>query len=137
MLTTSNVESIQTDIDEGFSSGAQTAIEERRCAERLRQEVAITLTPMGHECGIGCHAEDISAGGVFVHLPIELKLEVGRRVEVSVGETDSSRNTGRFEGETCFATVIRTEQRGPGAEHVVGAGLRFDHPLFVDPATLQ
>ncbi len=137
MLTSSNVEQTQPDIDEGFSSAAPTAIKERRSAERLRQEVAITVTPMGHEYGIGCLAEDISTGGVFVHLPIELKLEVGRRVEVTVGESDSSRNTGRFEGETCFATVIRTEQRGPSAGQAVGAGLRFDHPLFVDPATLQ
>jgi hypothetical protein len=134
MLTTSNVEQTQPKLNNDF---APSAVQERRSAERLRQDVAITLTPMGHEFGISCRAEDISTGGIFVNIPTELKLAVGGRVEVTVGETDSSRNTGKFEGETCFATVIRTEQRSPTTTQSIGAGLRFDHALFVDPATLQ
>jgi hypothetical protein len=34
-------------------------------------------------------------------------------------------------GETCYATVVRTEQFLESNKPMVGAGLRFDQPIYL------
>lgn len=113
------------------------AVQERRTARRLRQDVAIKLAPMGRTESMSCSAEDVSSGGLFVCVPHAANLAVGQRVEVTLGHA-SGPVTGPtcFDGEVCYATVIRTERRVKNAQPMLGAGLRFDHPLFVDPAAV-
>lgn len=132
MLTTTEINSTETTFT---PTPMPAAIQERRSARRLRQNVAITLAPMGRSEPLGCSAEDISSGGLFVCVPHKANLALGQRVEVTLGDANAP-VTGStcFAGEVCYATVIRTERRVKNSQPMLGAGLRFDHPLFVDPA---
>jgi hypothetical protein len=49
---------------------------------------------------------------------------------VSFSKAAESPGLANLAGETLYATVIRTELLTEGARQMVGAGLRFDHPLF-------
>lgn len=111
---------------------ADTAVVERRIAKRLRTKLAMSLTPLG---GVGVHdccAEDVSAGGLFVCLPADYALSVGQRVEVILQNAAASHLSPGFTGEVCYATVVRTQRLADRTEAVMGAGLRFDQPLFLD-----
>ncbi len=75
-------------------------------------------------------AEDLSACGVYLRVPADYGLTVGQRCEVNFASETGSQGASFPVGETCYATVVRTEHCRVGTDPMVGAGLRFDQPLF-------
>ena len=57
-----------------------------------------------------------------VQVPLALGLRVGQRCEIVLSND---------EGESHYATVVRTEPIAKAPNPIVGAGLRFDQPLFL------
>lgn len=93
----------------------------------------VRLSALGTSQAIPCRAENISEGGLFVILPAEARLRVGERCEVTFTGAPGLPDRVPFatlNGLTCYATVVRTVNRSVDAAPYVGAGLRFDHPLF-------
>ncbi len=109
---------------------AGAAIDERRTAKRLVRELSVNLTGMGCTEGHRCTADDISESGVYLRVPKGYDLVVGQRCEVSFGSVAASAELSCLTGATCYATVVRTRRDLGGARQVMGAGLRFDQPLF-------
>ena len=107
-----------------------TAVEERRASKRADRKVTLQLK------GMGCNethlytTKDICEGGLFLHVPMESGLAVGQRVEVVLEDETESPEPPSFAGETHYATVVRTELLAEAAKPTIGAGLRFDQPLF-------
>lgn len=76
-----------------------------------------------------CNVQDISEGGLFVCVPYSYGMNVGQRCEIRFSSTHSS--TACPTEETCYATVVRTEVIASDSGKRLGAGLRFDQPLFL------
>lgn len=85
---------------------------------------------MGRSAALQCQGDDISEAGMFIHAPSDAGLCVGQRCEVNF-DGDSSERLAGLVGGTWFATVVRTERSAGQAGDQVGAGLRFDQPLFL------
>ena len=68
---------------------------------------------------------------MFVRAPRDADFCVGQRCEVNFEDDASSQSLAGLVGGTWFATVVRTERSGDDATDHVGAGLRFDQPLFL------
>lgn len=107
-------------------------VDERRSCRRSRRDVTMNLRTMGRSDVHCCSARDISEGGLYVCVPVEYGLTVGRRVEVAFADDGESPS---FAGESYYATVVRTTRLADAAEDLIGAGLRFDRPLFFDLVT--
>lgn len=75
--------------------------------------------------------EDLSEDGLFLHVPVSYGLTVGQRYEVVLGDEPGLGEPSPLCGERRYATVVRTEPVHQGAARLVGAGLRFDQPLFL------
>jgi hypothetical protein len=108
--------------------------DEKRQSARLSARPAVRVSALGTSHPIPCRAENVSEGGLFVVLPDDAVLRVGERCEVTF-TTEAGGATGKaipsLSGLTCYATVVRTSNR-PGERPLHGgAGLRFDHPLFL------
>jgi len=97
-------------------------MDERRAAPRVRKRVTAQVIGVGAAGAFRCSTDDISENGLYVQLPLSTGLRVGQRCEVVL--TDDAR-------EGHFATVVRTEPISKGPTPLVGAGLRFDQPLFL------
>lgn len=115
---------------DGVLFDAAAAVEERRTAHRLCSKVSIRLTAIGCCEGHPCLVQDISEDGLYVLVPQEHGLVVGMRLEVIFADDAESPAPAALAGETCYATVVRTVTLLSDAPHMVGAGLRFDQPLF-------
>jgi len=113
---------------EGFGD---TAVDERRTSARVRRGFPIKVTSLGHNLAHPCHAEDLSEGGLFVRVPTESGLTVGQRCELTFDDKAGAPDLPNLGGETCYATVVRTKLLKDGAKPVIGAGLRFDQPLYL------
>ncbi len=131
MLTTSERKP-STTLFGGLSARGATAIgEDRREANRESQSVRITLSARGWSESQNCSTQDLSESGLYVRLPAMCGLSVGQRCEVGfVGNVDPA-TPSCVAGETRYATVVRTDAIAPAADRQIGAGLRFDQPLFL------
>lgn len=109
----------------------KTAVEERRASKRADRKVTLQLKGMGCTETHLYTTKDICEGGLFLHVPVENGLAVGQRVEVVLGDETESPRPLSFAGETHYATVVRTELLAEAAKPTIGAGLRFDQPLFL------
>ncbi len=98
---------------------------------RASRKLSVTLTAMGCSDGTCCTADDICEGGLYLRVPAVYGLTVGQRCAVNFGEQPESSGVSFLEGQTCYATVVRTEHGADGPEQMLGAGLRFDQPLFL------
>lgn len=128
MSTTSNHQEIKT----SSFAGLETAtVDDRRIAARFASKLGVTLTAMGSAKAHPCRAEDLSEGGLFVHLPAELGLSVGQRCEVRFPANPDSPKFSNCAGETRYATIVRTQMLEDAPKKMLGAGLRFDQPLFM------
>ena len=78
-----------------------------------------------------CAVEDVSEDGLFVQVPLQCGLMVGNRVEVVFADVADAPLLAMLAGESCFATVVRTASLEHASPELVGAGLRFDQPLFL------
>jgi hypothetical protein len=105
--------------------------DERRVAPRLKRPLFAELRPLGlnqaHRCSIG----DISEGGLFVCAPLSYGLNVGQRCEVQFSALGGRDPSLCPTDGPCYATVVRTEVIAEGSKKLLGAGLRFDQPLFL------
>ena len=114
-----------------FQSEGTTAVDERRNATRVRRGYPMKLTSLGCSGPQRCHAEDISECGLYVRVPADSGLAVGQRCELNFEKHTASPDLSKLAGETCYATVVRTNVFTDGPKPIVGAGLRFDQPLFL------
>lgn len=114
---------------EGFLQ-ASAAVDERRATSRFESVVTINLTSMGSSDVHHCAVEDVSEDGLFVLVPAQCGLMVGNRVEVVFANVAQAPSLSMLAGESCFATVVRTAALEHNSPELVGAGLRFDQPLF-------
>ncbi len=113
---------------EGESS---IVIDERRIAVRQKESFFAVLRPMGQESAHRCAIGDIGEGGLFVRVPLSYGLSVGQRCEVLFSASDDSVSKPCPTDEPCYATIVRTEVLIEGSMRSLGAGLRFDQPLFL------
>jgi hypothetical protein len=86
---------------------------------------------MGSTEPCACTAEDISEGGVYLRVPVSSGISVGERCEVLLTDPLGSNSFAGYASASCFATVVRTDTISAANEGFVGAGLRFDQPLFL------
>ena len=97
-------------------------MDERRAVPRVRKRVIAQVIGVGASEAFRCSTDDISENGLYVQLPLSSGLRVGQRCEIVL--TDDT-------DEGHYATVVRTEPIPQGPTPLVGAGLRFDQPLFL------
>lgn len=128
MSTTSRHQEIGTLPFGGFETAT---VDDRRIGTRFPSKLGVTLTAMGSANAHPCRAEDLSEGGLFVHLPTALGLSVGQRCEVRFPKKTDSPKFSNCAGETRYATVVRTQMLKDAPRKMLGAGLRFDQPLFM------
>ena len=114
-----------------LSADVGTVTQDRRTSRRRDRRINLTLTGLGSTDSFACTTDDISEGGVYVRLPADVGLAVGKRVEVQFGNDVQSAKPASFSGESCFATVVRTQLHTQEPKPMIGAGLRFDQPLFL------
>ena len=108
----------------------ERAIDEQRLAGRDPHRLPMRLTAVGCATSLSCVSENISEGGCFTHLPAGAGLSVGQRCEVEFSP-DATSSAAHLAGEVHYATVIRTNSIIKKDGSVLGAGLRFDQPLFL------
>ncbi len=106
-----------------------STLDDRRCAARLQKELTAEVRLMGLKESHRCDVEDISEGGLFVSVPFSYGMNVGQRCEIFFSSTHESIDCPT--NEVCYATVVRTEVIDSESGKRLGAGLRFDQPLFL------
>ena len=112
--------------------GVTSAVaDERRATTRLPWNLSLKLTGLGRTEVHRCATHDISEGGLYVRVPAKSGLAVGQRCEVLFEDNVDSAKPSSVVGEMRYATVVRTQRLTEGSTRVVGAGLRFDQPLFL------
>ena len=131
MPTAFNPEGVPAVSAEPVVSGTSAVVEERRASQRIRKNMPMKLAEMGCMETHHCTIENISEGGLCVRVPANASPAVGQRCELSFPHEAGSLQLSGLVGETCYATVVRTELLTDGARQVIGAGLRFDRPLFL------
>jgi len=97
-------------------------MDERRAVPRIRKRVSAKVIGVGATEVFRCTTNDINENGLYVEVPLSAGFRVGQRCEMVL--TDDA-------GEGHYATVVRTEPIPQGQTPLVGAGLRFDQPLFL------
>lgn len=131
MLITSEQGSSATSRVDVSAHGATAIAKERREANRESHSVRITLSARGWSESRSCSTQDLSESGLYVRLPATCGLSVGQRCEVGFeGNVDPTKPSS-VAGETRYATVVRTDAIAPASGKQIGAGLRFDQPLFL------
>lgn len=107
-------------------------VDDRRGNIRLRRKlVADILDLPGRDDGAPCITEDISEEGLLVHVPVSYGMMVGQRCEVLLRDEPGLGEPSQLCGERRYATVVRTAPLPNSPTPMVGAGLRFDQPLFL------
>lgn len=97
-------------------------MEERRALPRVRKRVSAKVISVDAAEVFRCTANDINENGLYVEVPLSSGFRVGQRCEVVLADDA---------GEGLYATVVRTEPIAQGPTPLIGAGLRFDQPLFL------
>lgn len=121
-----------TKIELGESRSLSDAtVAERRLSRRIQTRPSLAMTSLGSPHSHKCVAVDISEAGLFVQLPLEHQPTVGQRFELTFTDESPSAEFPNLAGLTCYATVVRTKRCVTGSEATVGAGLRFDRPLYL------
>lgn len=114
-----------------LTNDVDSVTQDRRCTPRLQVRPGLTLTFLNGNTPLQCQTQDLSEGGLFVRLPQQSHLSVGQRCELSFTEEASSNHPSNLSGLTCYATVVRTHNHPENSTYTIGAGLRFDRPLFL------
>jgi len=109
----------------------EAIVEEKRATSRQSLAMTARVIRSGTPVATDGVARDISEGGLFLTVAPAAALSVGERCELELFEADGS-PLGCLVGGSCFATVVRTQVVSTeSSEPLVGAGLRFDHPLYL------
>jgi len=106
--------------------------DDRRDNPRLRRKLIAELLdiPGREECA-PCVTQDISEDGLLLHVPVAYGMMVGQRCEVLLRDEPGLGDPSPLCGERRYATVVRTAPIVNSPTPMVGAGLRFDQPLFL------
>jgi|CXWL01.1.fsa_nt_gi hypothetical protein len=112
-----------------LDANTDVSLDDRRCAPRAQRALAAEVRLVGISESRCCDVEDISEGGLFIFVPLSYGMNVGQRCEVLFSATHSSISCPT--DEVCYATVVRTEVIVSDSGKRLGAGLRFDQPLFL------
>lgn len=131
MLTTSDHEASTAALSAPVLPGSSSTADDRRGANRAAKNVQITLSALGWTERQTCMTDDLSEGGLFVRVPVACGLAVGQRCEVGFGDVADGVGLSSVAGEIRYATVIRTHAVPQDTGDLIGAGLRFDQPLFL------
>lgn len=134
MLTASQIKSATATAVHPLGLGkipASGATAERREASRISTAPTLRVVPLGGTNEYRCQADNLSEGGLYVKMSTDCTLSVGQRCEVTFTEQQPMAAAASLAGLTCYATVVRTEQLIASPKPLVGAGLRFDRPLFL------
>jgi len=129
MLTTSKLEKTAITMPEDYLPSGIT-VEERRTSMRLPKRMIARLQGAGRNEVQCCTTEDVSEGGLYLCVPCEVGLCVGQRCELVLVEDDAS-DSSALTDEPIFATVMRTNVVVQGGRRLIGAGMRFDQPLYL------
>ena len=106
--------------------------DDRRTNMRLRRKMVADLLDLpGRDEIAPCITEDISEEGLLVHVPVSYGMMVGQRCEVLLRDEPGLGDPSPLCGERRYATVVRTAPISNSPTPMVGAGLRFDQPLFL------
>ncbi len=97
-------------------------MDERRAVPRVRKQLTAKVIGVGAAEVFRCSTNDISENGLYIQLPLSSGLRVGQRCEVVLADDAD---------QGLYATVVRTEPIALGSTPLVGAGLRFDQPLYL------
>ncbi len=104
--------------------------EERRASPRLLKALPAQLLGATQQDAVCCFTKDWSEGGMYVVAKPGCALAVGKRYELLFPPEVATQMPGRVPVDGCFATVVRTEMVSHGDGPALGAGMRFDQPLF-------
>ncbi len=107
------------------------AWEEKRSSVRGDRKFTAKLVSLGGSSEVRCPVEDLSEGGLYVRAAASYGLAVGQRYQVTLSDDLSCSESENLAGEGCYATVVRTDRVTEESSGQTGAGLRFDHPLFL------
>jgi PilZ domain len=109
----------------------EAIVDEKRATTRQSLAMTARVVRLGGRAVADGLARDISEGGLFLTVAPSAGLSVGERCELELFEADGS-PLGCLAGGSCFATVVRTQVVSTeSSDPLVGAGLRFDHPLYL------
>jgi hypothetical protein len=89
------------------------------------------MTPLGARAPISGKTENLGECGFFVLVAHQGTLTVGQRCEIELINEDGETPLACIPMDGCYATVVRTEIITSSEGRCLGAGLRFDHPLFL------
>lgn len=113
----------------------EAIVDEKRATARQSRAMTAHVVRLGTKAVTQAAMRNISEGGLFLTVAPSAGLSVGQRCELELFEADGS-PLGCLAGETCFATVVRTQvMMTESSQRLVGAGLRFDHPLYLSPCS--
>ena len=104
---------------------------DRRVARRLPRRLYARMTPLGASTPISGKTENLGECGFFVLVANQGTLTVGQRCEIELIDEDGETPLSCMPTDGCYATVIRTEIITSREGRCLGAGLRFDQPLFL------
>lgn len=119
--------------DDSMSGTAvlEAIVDEKRGTVRQSSSVIARVLRAGGGEVVEGSARDISEGGLFMTVASGAGLAVGERCELELFEADGV-PLGCLAGGSCYATVVRTQAvAGVSPDHSMGAGLRFDNPLYL------
>ncbi len=105
--------------------------EEKRSCARGDRKFTAKLVSLGGTSEVRCPVADVSEGGLYVRAAAGCGLAVGQRYQVILSDDVSCSESENLAGEGCYATVVRTDRLMDESSEQTGAGLRFDHPLFL------
>lgn len=120
---------IEAPVSTRLGADTDVLLDDRRCGQREQRPLAAEVRLVGVTESHRCDVEDISEGGLFVFVPLSYGMNVGQRCEVYLSSAHSSASCPT--DEVCYATVVRTEVIVSESGKRLGAGLRFDQPLFL------
>ena len=131
MPTTTELKSANVEAPRIAGTVAAFLLDERRVTPRRRPPLSAEVRPLGLAEAHRCSIDDISEGGLFLCVPLSFGLNVGQRCEVLFSTLASADSSLCPTDEPCYATIVRTEVINEGSKKLLGAGLRFDQPLFL------
>jgi hypothetical protein len=108
-------------------------VEDRRFAQRVQKRLTAHVVGFASAADrtLACPVADISEGGLFLCVPGDAKVTVGQRCEVVLKPQSAPGDSPDCAGEPVFATVVRTAPVSQGTAKLIGAGLRFDQPIYL------
>ncbi len=103
----------------------------RRSSLRINRSVDAQLTCMGSAVAIDCRVVDISEDGAYVSAISPANLSVGQRYQIELAEESDAPDLASALCQGCYATIVRTDRRPSQEGSAIGAGLRFDRPIYL------